>query len=124
MFGFEVFTSEVDDRGIDFIVRSPRGAFMAIQVKSVRKTSYVFMQKAKFQLDPATYLALLIFTDGSEPSIFLIPATAWLSPNSIFVDREYEGLKSKPEWGVNLSTKNMPLLEPYQFEAVASRLLR
>lgn len=123
MFGFEVFSSEVDDRGIDFIARSPGGSFMAVQVKSVLKTNYVFMQKSKFKLDSSTYLALLTFEEGQEPEMFLIPSAVWWSPNALFVDRDYEGLKSKPEWGVSLSKKNLPMLEPFRFETVAKRFL-
>lgn len=38
-----------------------------------------------------------------------------MSPNALPVDREYEGKKRKPEWGLNLSTKNILLLEDYVF---------
>jgi hypothetical protein len=43
----------------------------------------------------------------------------WLTPNAVFVDRKYEGegLKSKPEWGVNVSQKNMPELLKYAFDS-------
>lgn len=30
---FEVYSSEYDDRGIDFVVRSPKGSFYSLQVK-------------------------------------------------------------------------------------------
>ncbi|WRO21021.1 DUF4365 domain-containing protein [Metallumcola ferriviriculae] len=42
-YGFEVYTSEVDDHGIDFIAKTKEGRFFEIQVKSVRQTNYVFM---------------------------------------------------------------------------------
>lgn len=36
----------------------------------------------------------------------------------VFVSRDYdqEGQKSKAEWGINLSKKNLPRLEAYRFE--------
>ena len=43
-YGLEVFSSEVDDRGIDFIVKDKTGRFSEIQVKSLRGTGYVFAQ--------------------------------------------------------------------------------
>jgi len=33
------------------------------------------------------------------------------------VERNYEGKKSAPECGLNISMKNLPLLEPYRFES-------
>ena len=42
MYGFQVYTTEVDDRGIDFVARFENGSFVSIQVKSVRENGYVF----------------------------------------------------------------------------------
>lgn len=118
-YGFEVYTSEVDDHGIDFIAKTKNGRFVEIQVKSVRQTNYVFMQKEKWNIDsPDTYLALLLFEDGRLPEFYLIPAAAWESCNGLLCDKDYIGLKSKPEYGVNLSRKNRPLLQQYKFEDV------
>jgi len=57
MHGFQVYSIEVDDRGIDFIARFENGPFLSIQVKSIREKGYVFMQKEKFELSPNLYLA-------------------------------------------------------------------
>ncbi|MBP1765042.1 MAG: hypothetical protein H6Q65_2100 [Firmicutes bacterium] len=124
-YGFEVYTSEVDDHGIDFIVKSKDGSFFEIQVKSVRQIGYVFMQKEKWNIDNSNaYLVLLLFEDGILPEIYLIPATAWKTPNALFSDKDYEGLKSKPEYGINLSKKNMQILNLYKFEEVLPQLMR
>jgi len=118
-YGFEVYTSEVDDHGIDFIAKKKAGRFMEIQVKSVRQTNYVFMQKDKWNIEnPNLYLALLLFDDGKLPETYLIPATVWKNPDKLFCEKEYTGLKSKPEYGLNLSTKNMPLLRDFKIEEV------
>ncbi|ABN51765.1 MAG TPA: hypothetical protein DEF39_06610 [Hungateiclostridium thermocellum] len=118
-YGFEVYTSEVDDHGIDFIAKTKSGVFLEIQVKSIRKLSYVFVQKEKWNIEsPNTYLALLIFEDGKFPESYLIPATAWKTPNELFCDRDYVGLKSKLEYGLNISKKNMKLLQEYKMEDV------
>lgn len=58
MLGFQVYRAEVDDRGIDFVVRFGRGPFLEVQVKSLRAMGYVFLQKAKFHLHEHSYLAL------------------------------------------------------------------
>jgi hypothetical protein len=48
LFGFEVYASEVDDRGIDFVVRKDEEIYYDIQVKSVRGLNYIFFPKDKF----------------------------------------------------------------------------
>lgn len=82
------------------------------------------MQKEKWNIEsPTTYLSLLLFEDGKLPEAYLIPATAWKNPNSLFCDKDYEGLKSKPEYGLNLSKKNMQLLLDYRLEDVISTMI-
>jgi hypothetical protein len=39
LYAFEVYTSEVDDRGIDFVARHGAGGFFEVQVKSVRESN-------------------------------------------------------------------------------------
>jgi hypothetical protein len=56
------------------------------------------------------------------PKIYLIPSSVWSKPNNLFVSRDYEGKKSKPEWGLNLSKKNLPLLTQFEFEKVVQGL--
>jgi hypothetical protein len=48
MFGFQVYATEVDDRGVDFNAQFGDGPFLKIQVKSVRSTGYILMEKSKF----------------------------------------------------------------------------
>jgi len=122
MYGFQVYSTEVDDRGIDFVVRYEKGPFISIQVKSIREKGYVFMQKDKFELSPNLYLALAILTEGAEPALYLVPSEAWRNPDALLVDRNYVGKKSKPEWGLNLSKKNMGMLGMYSFTKMIPRL--
>ena len=124
MHGYEVYTTEVDDRGVDFVARRGQSAFIEVQVKSLRDDGYVFMQKTKLAPKPGPYVALGLLFENEEPKLYLIPATVWLQPNNVFVDRNYDApeLKSKPEGGINVSRKNMPLIEHYSFEGVVNRL--
>jgi hypothetical protein len=123
-YGFQVYTAEVDDRGIDFVARHDRGPFVQVQVKSLRSFGYVFMRKSCFPLEDCTYLALGLLFDGSEPELFLIPSLKWSSPDGTFVDRDYQGLKSEPEWGINVSKKNLADLDRYKFEATLESIVR
>ena len=116
--GFDVFSSEVDDKGIDFVLRidgdPPR--YYDVQVKTVRsRNTYVFMRKEKFRLAPNLLLALVILEADSEPEMYLIPASAWRVARPPFADRDYDGLKSAPEYGLTVSPSAMAVLEPFQF---------
>jgi hypothetical protein len=60
---------------------------------------------------------------GEPPRLYLIPSTVWEKPNALFVDRNYEGAKSKPEWGMNVSAKNMAALEEFRFDVSIRQLM-
>ena len=59
MHGFQVYSTEVDDRGIDFVARRESGPFIEVQVKSLRSMGYVFMQKTKFPPEAAHVLGVV-----------------------------------------------------------------
>ena len=118
LYGFDVYQAEVDDKGIDFVIRKGHDRYFDIQVKSIRGLNYVFLPKRCFELRENLLAAVVVFLPSQMPEIFLIPSLAWLTPNALFVSRNYEAptLKSKPEWGLNLSHKNYELLTEYRFE--------
>jgi hypothetical protein len=95
--GFDVFSPEVDDKRIDFVLRidgtAPR--YYDVQVRTVRsKNTYVFVRKDKFRLTANLLLALVILAADSEPEMYLIPASAWRDAKPPFADRDYDGLRS------------------------------
>ena len=117
-YGMSIYTSEVDDHGIDFVAETQKG-FLKFQVKSIRSgTNYVFMHKDTFDVtDTSLYLILLILEDGHHPVEYIIPSSAWNNANSkLFVYHAYEDKKSQPEYGINISQKNIPELETYRIE--------
>jgi hypothetical protein len=122
LYGFDVYQSEVDDKGIDFVIRREY-TYHDIQVKSVRGFNYIFFPKECFTLRKNLHAAIVILHDDKLPELFLIPATAWQSPSSLFVSRDYEPpRKSKPEWGLGLSAKTKPTLDQYAFEKMVAKL--
>jgi len=123
-YGLYIYTSEVDDHGVDFVVKSPQGAFYEVQVKSIRNTNYVFIPKDKIKLDERHLVCLIHFVNDKMPEMYVFPATVWKMPNAIFVDRLYDkpGQKSKPEWGINYSTKNVNLLNDYMSDKFLQEL--
>jgi hypothetical protein len=80
------------------------------------------MQKTVFPLSDQRLLALVLLAADKAPDLYLIPATAWSTPNALLVDRNYPGLKSKPEWGIQLSKRSVPILEKYRFADSVERL--
>jgi hypothetical protein len=128
LLGCDVFTSEVDNHGIDFVVRTPVGNHYDVQVKSFRSqpskgTPYVFLQKSKFRDHPALLLALIHFVDGELPNLFLVRSRTTEGMNPIFESRDYEGKKSEPEWGLTMSKKKLAALaKDWGFQDVVAQL--
>jgi|SRR6266540_2501259 len=122
LFGFDVYSAEVDDRGIDFVIRRGHDQYYDVQVKSIRERGYVFFEKAKFELRDNLLAALVLFISAKPPELYVIPSTSWRQPNTLFVGYDYELRKSKPEWGLNLSRRNLHLLRPFRFDSVAPSL--
>ncbi len=122
LYGFDVYTAEVDDRGIDFVVRRDSDRYYDVQVKSSRNLNYIFFPKDKFDIRGNLLASVVLFIDGETPQLYLIPSTAWSEQNTLLVSRDYEGKKSKPEWGLNLSQKNLPLLAGFVFDIVVQGL--
>jgi hypothetical protein len=105
--GFDVYTAEVDDKGIDFVVRKNEKEYYDVQVKSVRNYNYVFMRKEVFKLSKNLLLALILFEDGKEPTLCLIPSLDWKNKKQNYlIEQNYEGKKSKPEWGLRITKAN------------------
>ena len=116
--GLDTYYNDVDDKGIDFIVRLNNDKHIDIQVKTVREnTGYVFVTKRTWRnkLRDNLYLALVILRNHASPEIYFIPSTAWLTPNELLRDRDYtkDGQTSEPEWGINISKRNFELLAQY-----------
>jgi len=120
--GFDIYSPEIDDKGIDFIIRRDIGDYIEAQVKSVRGYNYIFFLKSKFMLNERLIAVITIFKENKQPDIYVIPSMEWTNPNALLVSRDYIGKKSKPEWGINLSKRNESLLEPYSFSKMIKKL--
>jgi len=122
---FDVYFGDLDDHGIDLIMRRHDGSFYEFQVKASRNLNYIFFPKATFPLKSNLFGAIVLFLEGKVPQLYIIPSAAWQMPNELLKDHKFdkEGQKSKPEWGVNLSIRNLPLLEHYAFDQVVQIFL-
>ncbi len=124
--GFDVYTSEIDDKGIDYIVRKNENEYFDIQCKSLRfaKTRYVFSQKSKFKPRKNLLMCVTIFEQEKEPTLLLIPSIDWIEKKHPGLkDRDYKGKKSKPEWGLDVTKSDKEELKQlYNFEKQISIL--
>ncbi len=60
------------------------------------------------------YVAIVWFNRGKPETIYLVPSTEWNNKDSnIFVERNYEGLQSEPEWAINLFDSKESELEVF-----------
>jgi hypothetical protein len=110
--GLDVYTSEVDDKGIDFIVRKNQDEYFEIQVKALLKSKYAFVTKETFS--PRKNLLLVLVLFETEPIMLLIPSLAWKQKQfSFLADHDYIGKKSKPEYGINISTSSLKQLQEH-----------
>ena len=123
LYNFDVYTTEVDDKGIDFVIRKDENQYYDVQVKSVRDFNYIYFPKKTFTIRDNLLAVVVLFHEGKLPQMYLIPSIEWNEPNALLASRDYEGKTSPPEWGLNLSKKNCPSLEKYEFDEMIKRLL-
>jgi len=113
--GYEIYTPAVDDRGIDFLAKKG-DELLEIQVKAVRNYNYTFVAESKMpHLSAERIICYMNFADGEVPPVYTIPSTAWLVPNEVFTKKTYE---KGVEYGINLSRKNLHVLDPYKSQEV------
>lgn len=114
---FDVYGSEIDDKEIDFVIRNKNKQYFDIQVKSIRTSTKVVLNKGSFD-----YLALVILKDEAEPIFLMIPSVAWRDKrhSSFFIEKDRQG---KKEFILNISSKSIKTLQSdYSFETQASLL--
>ena len=75
--GYDVYSAEVDDKGIDFVVRRGVDRFFDIQVKASRNFNYVFFRKDVFEPRDTLLAVVAVLIQGDAPELFLIPSTEW-----------------------------------------------
>jgi hypothetical protein len=83
------------------------------------------MRKRLFQPHEDLYVALLVFANSGQPNMYLIPSMTWLALplRASFNSRDYgTGLKSEPEWGLQVTARTRVLLEDFSFDRAVALL--
>ena len=116
MYGLDVYTAEVDQLGIDFVVRAKNGVHYDVQVKSVYQAGQIYLAKQTFNPnDPKMLLVVAVFEELKPPSLYLLRASEWLNLRGCFTSHDKETYQ---EWGLSLSNKHMPFLQDHAFDKV------
>lgn len=124
-YGFGICTPQLGDKGLGFRVKKD-GMEYEVKVSTRNNLEYVFFQKEKMPLrDNIFVMLVLLKEEGRKSNLYLIPSTVWRNPNGVFKNANYDerGLKTKPEWGINISEKNLPEIEQYRFNKIISTML-
>jgi hypothetical protein len=124
LWGLDVFSSEIDTPGADLLVRIDPSMHLEIHARTVRGFRSINFDKERFSPRENLYAAIIILELYQPPKLYLIPSTVWLKPDHLFFSKEYEGMMSSPKWGINLSHKNLPLLDDYAFERIVGEWIR
>ncbi|SRR6266480_4509023 len=113
MRGFLVFTSDVDDRGIDFVVRNDNGKHFDIQVKAITDKNYTYIKQSKFA--PSLWVTLIVLKARLEPRLYLLNRPDWdVNKTGLLKLNKYPGAK-EAEYGIFLADKRQEELEGFAF---------
>ena len=75
MYGFLVFSAEVDDRGIDFVARTLSGKYHDVQVKTITSYNYTYVTESKFS--ETLLICLVVLMEGQMPETYLFRGSDW-----------------------------------------------
>lgn len=86
--------------------------------------NYNFISKNELpELKDNIFVAVVYWIQNKPSKIFLCPTTLWKDDtNGIFKEKNYEGLSSGAEWGINLTENKISLLEEYEFSKMIAKL--
>lgn len=127
--GLEVFASESDNRGVDFIVKAPSGKYHELFLQPINLD---FARSVKIpkgdlgELKDNLWIALVFVMKGIGPVLHLIPSKILESPdNYIFFDHEQDvRFKHLSNWEIKVFQKSIGELSKYSLTNMVSKLVR
>jgi hypothetical protein len=121
-YGAEVYSSDVDDRGIDFVARFPNSEFYDVQVKTVMDMNLAYINKTKFKKSERFLVVLVRLEQGKEPEVYVFRATEWDSEDGLLKYNPYIEAESAPAYEIHLSRSRLQQMGKYLFEQRISEL--
>lgn len=127
MHGFEIYTADVDDRGIDFVARRDGGEFLEIQVKTVSDYNLQFVNESKFKRTDRFVVCLVRLQEGTAPQVYAFRGTDWPNQegridNGLLGYNRYEGKSSNAAYEIHLAKSRDELLQDYSLTALIDRM--
>jgi len=102
-------------------VQTSGGRSVEVFISTQRVGGYAFWTKRRLQPSRERFAVVVVLGDAPEPDVFLVPSTEWLEAVEPLTDRDYEGRKSEPEYGIELTPTALPLLARYAWTHAAAR---
>ena len=106
--GFEVYDTEYDDRGVDFIVRNKDKIFYEVQVKTTGTTVNPFVYENKFKNSDTFLFCAVRIIEGELPTIYLAKGSDW--------EKAFQCLRHNPSGGNSGAYFEMSFAKKYQSE--------
>jgi hypothetical protein len=120
MYGFLVFTAEVDDRGIDFVARNEKGNHFDVQVKTITGRNYTFVKESKFA--KSLLICLVVLEDGRPPDMFLLRGSDWDKDTDNLLRKNSFPNAKEPEYGIHLTKTGHDAIQQFRFEHTVGAL--
>ena len=118
--GFEVYGSEYDDRGVDFIVRNGSGRFFDVQVKATDESSNPFIKKSKFrESDDFIFCAVRVVEDENL-SLYIARGSDWASDFDC-LNYNADGGSSGPYYEIRFSARYREQLAQFEFQSYVEK---
>ena len=102
-------------------LQTTSGRPLEVFVSTQRVGGYAFWTKRRLQPAADRFAVVVLLADAREPQVYLVPSLDWIDAKPPLTDRDYEGRKSEPEYGIELTPAALPLLERYAWTAATAQ---
>lgn len=121
-FNIEIFQNESGRIGADFIIKTSKGNYYELLLKSfnIEKGSNITITKEELPAPKDNlYIAMVMITKNMECSLYLIPSIILLKP------KEYSFINYKPKetcWNINVLLETIPEITKFSSANSISKL--
>ena len=120
MYGYLVFSAEIDDRCVDFVVRNDAGRHFDVQVKTVTDKNYTFVCESKCSED--LWICLVVLTESDHPTLYLFSGRDWNSDTSGLLQHHHYPKSKEAEYGIHAAKTRARAMKPFAFDQSVERL--
>lgn len=122
--------SELDKRQITYTEKGK--SFYEINISTNKyilkcrtyNKNYTFVSKSEISnLADNIMTALVEWSNNKPTNVYLIPMIEWKNPqNTILKDKDYNGLQSQPEWGIDINQTNKEELNNFYIDKIINNI--